>query len=135
MTSTSTSQANHVTQQTSPARDTSLGDVGTSAGSHLHSGGAYLSSGAQPCNESLDFTDWENNTNGWHACVFSIWNHSALGTPKYMLPEWYASPTLQDLPTEVLLHILSFLEVSDLLSTSRVSLPRLPLLVSASHLS
>lgn len=34
-----------------------------------------------------------------------------------------ASASLPDLPNEVLMHILSFLDVNDLLSTSRVSVP------------
>lgn len=135
MTSTSTSQANHITQRCSPAGETSRCDVGTSAGSHSYRRGSDIASDAQPCNGSLDCSNGENNTNAWHACALSMWNHSALGPAKYMLPDWYAFPTLQELPTEVLLHILGFLEVSDLLSTSRVSLPGVPVLVSASQLS
>lgn len=135
MTSTSTSQASHITQRRSPAGETSRYDVGTSAGSHSHRRGADMASDAQPCNESLDCSDGENNANDWHACALPMWNHSAFGPARYMLPDWYDFLTLQELPTEVLLHILGFLEVSDLLSTSRVSLPGAPLLVSASQLS
>jgi hypothetical protein len=37
------------------------------------------------------------------------------------------SPSLEDLPNEVLFHIMGFLDVNDLLSTSRVSIDYLPL--------